>query len=246
MRSTIQQQLQRWFDQVPGRFLRDSENQLLSRLLPHLFGYYFVQLGGPANHEWLANCRIPVRVHISENCPCDFSGDCIKADFTALPLANDSVDVVLLPHLLEFATEPQLIFNQVYQSLIPGGYLVILGFHPWSLWGLLRLFKKHTQMPWKGKFYSSYRIRSWLSKEGFSIEDHETLFFRPPLRRARWLRRLFVMEPIGQLLWPYLGGVYLIVAKKRVAAATPIRQVSPRRKKVKIPQGVAQPTARVR
>lgn len=241
-----QQQMEQWFKGTPGKCLLEAESILLNNLLPHLFGYYLLQLGGPINHQWLAHCRIPQRIHLSETCPCHFQGACVQGSFVELPFAPDSIDVALLPHVLEFAARPKEILEEIYTALIPEGYVVVLGFHPWSLWGLTRFFKSSKKVPWKGKFYSSYQMRRWLSHLGYKIEDHKTLFFRPPLKSANLLRKLLFMEAMGQLLWPYLGGVYLIVAKKRVHGVKPIRSKTLQKKKSVMPTTVPQPTSQVR
>ena len=52
-----------------------------------------------------------------------------------LPIATQSIDLVVLPHVLEFADEPHQILREVDRVLMPEGRLVIVGFNPWSLWG---------------------------------------------------------------------------------------------------------------
>lgn len=239
-----QGQFDRWFAKPPGKVLLEAESNLLSDLLPRLFGYYLLQLGGPSeNNGWLKACRIPHLIHLSPSCPCAFTGTCVIGPFDDLPFAPDSIDVALLPHVLEFSDNPQQILQEIYNVLIPEGYVVILGFHPWSLWGATKLFTNKKTLPWRGKFYSSYRVRRWLTHLGFDVEKHSTLFFRPPLSKVAGLQKLFFMEAIGQLLWPYLGGVYLIVAKKRVTSLIPVKSQL-FAKRLRVPHSVAQPTAR--
>lgn len=234
-----------WFQTPLGRALSEAESSLLANLLPHLFGYFLLQLGGPPKRDWLNGCRIPVQIHLNEYYPCLWEGRCIIGSYTDLPFFPDSIDVALLPHVLEYADTPEEILAEVYQALIPQGHIVILGFHPWSTWGLARYWPgQREKLALPHKLHSSYRVRSWLAKMGYQVMDHETLFFRPPLNSSKWLRRLKFIEGVGQLLWPYLGGVYLIVAKKRVNAMTPIGPRQLLKKKVAVPNGIAQPTAR--
>ena len=53
-----------------------------------------------------------------------------------LPIATQSIDLVLLPHVLEFAEEPHAVLREVDRVMMPEGRLVIVGFNPWSLWGM--------------------------------------------------------------------------------------------------------------
>lgn len=236
-------QLENWFKKPLGKSLLEAENNLLGNLLPKLFGYHLLQMGGLSENLWLKHCRIPHRIHLSPGCPCHFDGSCIVGKFDNLPLACNSIDVALLPHVLEFADRPELILQETYNALAPEGHIVILGFHPWSLWGLAKLFKNHHLAPWSGKFYSSFTVRYWLREAGYTVENHQTLFFRPPLTNPYWLKKIFFMEAIGQLLWPYLGGIYLIVAKKKVLTFTPARMML-KTKKIQV-SGMAQPTVRM-
>ena len=45
---------------------------------------------------------------------------------------------MLLPHTLEFATDPYAIVREVDRVLVGEGRLLVLGFRPWSLWGIAR------------------------------------------------------------------------------------------------------------
>ena len=53
-----------------------------------------------------------------------------------LPLAPESVDVIVMVHVLEFIAKPPVLLREVYQALAPGGQLIIVSLNPWSLWGI--------------------------------------------------------------------------------------------------------------
>src|SRR5207244_2234170 len=53
-----------------------------------------------------------------------------------LAWANQSLDLVVLPHSLELARDPHLTLREVERVLMPEGRVVILGFNPASLWAL--------------------------------------------------------------------------------------------------------------
>jgi SAM-dependent methyltransferase len=237
-------ELQQWFASPPGSIILEAESKILSHTLSNVFGYHLLQLGWITQHDWLKHSRISRPVYLTPVCPSDFSGTCVQGSFVDLPFLPDSIDAVLLPHVLEFIDNPQQVLQEVDQVLIPEGQVIIVGFQPWSLFGLIRLFSKHKQLPWRGKFYSSYRIRGWLRDQGYKIEEEKTLFFRPLLQNSKTLQKLLFMEAVGQLVWPYLGSIYLIVARKRVAGVTPIR-ASRLKKHVRVAHSVTQPTARV-
>jgi ubiquinone/menaquinone biosynthesis C-methylase UbiE len=60
----------------------------------------------------------------------------LNLDFDALPFDSASLDLVVLPHTLELASDPHQTLREVERVLVPEGRVVIVGFNPASLWGL--------------------------------------------------------------------------------------------------------------
>jgi SAM-dependent methyltransferase len=224
------QQLRDWYASPLGRSLLGFEREELDKVLPGLFGFYLVQVGA-AMDEYLLGCS-RIRLHIvmddhrrvAEACaPGQLLG--VYAHGATLPVQSDSVDVVVLPHTLEFEAAPHDTLREVERILVAEGHVVILGFNPWSLWGLWRLFRwnRRSHPPWHGVFRGTLRIKDWLALLGFDLLLSRSYFFRPPLHHAGMMRRLLWLERLGARLWPYLGGGYIIVARKRVVTLTPIK-----------------------
>jgi SAM-dependent methyltransferase len=162
---------------------------------------------------------------------------------TDLPIATDSLDVVLLPHVLEFADDPHQVLREIDRVLMPEGHVVIFGFNPYSMWGLRRMLTGwRKQPPWCGHFFSQYRIRDWLALLGFEAVQSRHYFFRPPVQHHATMEHLQFVEGLGHY-WPVLGGAYLVVARKRVTTLTPIRpRWKPKGRLV--PGSVAEPSLR--
>ena len=59
----------------------------------------------------------------------------VTARLSQLPIANGAVDAVVLPHTLEFETDPFAVVREADRVLAGEGHLIVLGFRPWSLWG---------------------------------------------------------------------------------------------------------------
>ncbi len=168
---------------------------------------------------------------------------CLYAGADALPMASDSIDVIVLPHTLEFETDPHQVIREAERVLIPEGHVVILGFNPWSLWGLWRLFlRRGSYPPWCGNFRGLTRIKDWLALLGFDNIEEQGYFFRPPLQNVRVMQKLGFMENVGARWWPGLAGCYVLLAKKRVATLTPIKP-SWRRSRLVNAGGIVEPTA---
>ena len=56
--------------------------------------------------------------------------------YDELPFASQSIDLVALPHVLEFTDDPHEVLREVARVLMPEGRLIITGFNPLSLWGM--------------------------------------------------------------------------------------------------------------
>ncbi|HHH36431.1 MAG TPA: methyltransferase domain-containing protein [Gammaproteobacteria bacterium] len=226
--------LREWYAGALGQRVLETEHRLLAEVLPDLFGYHLVQVGQPVSEDLLQSSRISHRVVVEEatvDTP-PMSGVRGRAD--ALPLQRDSVDVLLLPHTLEFAAHPHEVLREAERVLVAEGHLVILGFNPWSLWGLWRLLRgRGGRPPWCGNFRSLLKLRDWLALLGFDIVMTRMYCYRPPLSNAALMGRLGFLECLGRRWWPVLGGAYVLVARKRVVGLTPIRpRWRPRRRRL--------------
>ena len=221
-----------------------AERNFVCKVLPDLFGYHILQIGTPGEAQYLDSSRINHKVMIG--CRRDQSaGEAhIICDQHALPVGTDSVDVMVLPHVLEFDAYPHQVLREMERALIADGHVVILGFNPWSLWGLWRLFNAwRDRFPWNGKYIGMARLRDWLDLLDFEIIGIEYFYYRPPLENLRILKKLAFMEQLGRFCWQYLGGIYLLVAKKRVIPMTPVKTQWQMRRHMLTP-GVAEPSAR--
>lgn len=228
----IRQGLRAWYNRPVGQLLLAQEREQLDAILPTLFGYYAVQVGCLLGNDLLASSRISNKILIDPDNGGETLTPAIYGYPDAMPVASDSVDVVVLPHTLEFERDPHQILREADRVLIPEGHVVVLGFNPWSLWGLWRLvFGRSGKAPWCGDFLSLTRTRDWMALLGFDVVLVRHYFFRPPLQTCAMMNKLSFMEKLGAKLWPQLSGAYVLVAKKRVATITPIRpRWSPGRK----------------
>ncbi len=242
-----QEQLAGWFGHEPGRTLAAAEQHQIGEVLANLFGYHLLQLGNSLPCDLLVDSRIRHRmVMVSQEGarrPLLTEAGVFTGEPDQLPIGNDAIDVVLCPHLLEYAASPHEVLREVERILIPEGHVVIAGFNPWSLWGVMRLLTGwNKRVPWCGRFYSTLRIRDWLSLLGFDIVLTRTFFFRPPFSHSGLLQRLDFLERAGNRWWSRLGGIYIVVAKKRVTTLTPIKpRWRPRRSLLqgKLPEATA-------
>jgi SAM-dependent methyltransferase len=216
-----------WLQSAPGRYLLDWELRCLDAAVTDAFGFHALQLGLPHIEALRAN-RMPHR-WAAAAAPAPGAPVALACEFGALPFPADSIDLVVLPHALEFAPDPHQLLREVERVLRPEGRVVITGFNPASLWGLrqrlgsvrLGITPGHGEpgpagQARAGEFIGYWRLRDWLRLLGFTIESGQFGCWRPPLSAAHWLERFRWMEGAGERWWPVLGAAYLLVAVKRV------------------------------
>src|SRR5437868_3054829 len=203
--------LHAWFATPLGKYLLEKEQAYLDDVTPDIFGFHALQLGLP-QVDLLRESRIAHRMRIAP-----FDQPDLLAKTHELPIATQSIDMVLLPHVLEFAAEPHAVLREVDRVMMPEGRLVILGFNPWSLWGLRSsLGPSRDEYPWNGRFMSLLRVKDWLALLGFEVSAGRLVAYAPPIESPRVLRRFGFMEPAGDRWWAVGGAVYMLQAIKRV------------------------------
>lgn len=242
----VWQDLYQWFKTPLGEELLRLEKVHTNELLSNLFGYHLLLLGSPHFVEGIKDSRVSRRAVMDitgvneRTCDGQFSG-CPEC----LPVSSDVLDVMVLPHILEFSESPHEVLREVERSLVPEGHVVILGFNPFSLWNIWRwLFSWRKQLPWCGGFISTTRLKDWLALLGFECLETQYFFYRPPLQHKGVLNKLFIFEKLVSKILPWFGGTYVLVARKKVSTLTPIR---PRwRTQQKLRAGLVEPVSRVK
>ncbi len=158
---------------------------------------------------------------------------------TALPCGDRSVDICLLPELLEHVADWQACLDEAVRVLRPGGLLYIntssrlcprqqefnLPLYSWYPRPLKRHFERralgdrpdlanHAKYP-AVNWFSFYQLRDHLAPRGFACRDRFDLIDMAGRGRAgRWavaaLRRLPPLRFLGHVLTPYT----LVVARR--------------------------------
>jgi SAM-dependent methyltransferase len=216
-----------WLETPAGQYLLAWERAQLDAAVDDIFGYHALQLGLPQldalhtnrmPHQWLALDALgPLQ-------PGQARGVALYADSCALPFPPSSLDLVVLPHTLDFSANPHATLREVERVLVPEGRVVICGLNPASLWGLKqrrgrlsqRLGQGRLFLPEAGNFLGYWRLRDWLHLLSFEVEHGSFGCYRPALASEQWLQRFAWMDRAGARWWPIFGAAYFLVAVKRV------------------------------
>lgn len=141
-----------------------------------------------------------------------------------LPLADNSVDRVLLVHSLEFAESAEEMLNEIWRVLSPNGRVIIAVPNRNGLW------TRNEATPFgHGEPYSGSQLMRLLRATNFTLTTvNYCLYFLPS---QRFLSRLFsyMNEKIATYFFPYFGGVLLVEAQKRLYQGIPVRSRQSRR-----------------
>jgi len=229
-----------WFSTPLGRFLLAKEQAYFDLAVADVFGYNALQLGLPGT-DLLRSSRIPFRCRVGQN-----GATGLKADFRDLPIASNSTDLVVLPHVLEFSDNPHQILREVARVLLPEARVAIACFNPWSLWGFRRAFGSKAQYPWNGRFIHLPRLKDWCALLGLEITAGRMGCYVPPCATEKWLDRFSFMEAAGDRWWPVAGSVYFLQAVKRVRGMRLIMpkwsdRMAPKKELAPVPKKVARP-----
>jgi SAM-dependent methyltransferase len=215
-----------WLDSPPGRYLLAWEQAQFDAAVADVFGFFALQCGLP-RIDCLRMNRMRSRIHarflddVADTGGTDDSTvDTVRvAHFEELPFATQSLDMVVLPHVLEFAHDPHQVLREVDRVLRPEGRLYVSGLNPVSLWGARQVIAHGIVPPFlprEGQFIAVQRLRDWVKLLGFDLERTRYGCYRPPCRSEVWLERTAFMERAGDRWWPICGAAYFVAAVKRV------------------------------
>ncbi len=152
-----------------------------------------------------------------------------------LPLPDSALDRILMVHALEFAESPRETLMEAWRVLSPGGRLVIVAPNRRGVWARM----EHTPFG-SGTPYSRNQLTRLLRDANFTPEAYSEALMFPPSRWRSILSVTRTLERAGRRYWPFLSGVVIIEAQKRLYQGLPVAERSSRRVFVPVlaPQGV--------
>ena len=142
---------QAWLETKLGEALLQQEGRIVEEAFDGIFGEQCLQLGLWGEPQtFLKHSRTQRKCLIDEGIatvgarPSARSGEAgpsVVGQLHHLPIETDSVDCVLLPHVLDYSDRPHAILREVDRVLTAHGHIAILGFKPGGFWGLRRLIR---------------------------------------------------------------------------------------------------------
>ena len=146
-------------------------------------------------------------------------GKCLTGlvDELELPLADESMDRVLVVHGLEASEAMRGMLRQIWRVLAPGGRVIIVVPNRRGLWA-----RREATPFGHGQPFSRSQLTQLLRESMFSPSGWEVALFAPPFDWRPLLRSASAWERVGHMLWPRFSGVIMVEATKQIYAATPL------------------------
>ena len=219
------EELSTWFHTPMGKALLSAQKKILSEELNLLFGYHLMQLSILPESRLYSASRVN---HCFSLAPkTGFSKKKVSgvSDFQTLPLPDESIDVTILHHVLEFSENPQQVLKEAARVTISRGYIVLMGFNPWSFTGLSKNLAQYysNKKIWHRHSLRVGRVKDWLNFLDFSTADPQYSFFNLPINSKRYLRNTHFLHKWNWSKSLPFGTAYCLVARKDTLAMTPLK-----------------------
>lgn len=201
------------YQHIPDKLmaqLEKMEQEFIAQFSSFGVNEHALLLGDPLQNDLLKSCRSQYRHLVCENYPKSRSqGEqlCLS-HFTDLPYAKESMDFIILPHVLEFTSEPKIVLEEVTECLSQRGMLLIFSLSPFS-----RFVSLHNQE--KADHFSPlslYATKQLLVEAGLKVTSSHSFFSMLSSAADTKLMRFFDKTVMPYL--PFLCNAYLIVAQK--------------------------------
>ena len=136
-----------------------------------------------------------------------------------MPLADASVDRVLLVHALEMSHDAPNLLREVWRVLAAGGRLMAVVPNRRGLWARI-----DTTPFGHGRPYSRSQITQLLRETWFTPTSWGEALYVPPISRGWFLRSAMAWERVGAALSLPVAGVHIVEATKQVYRAIPAKR----------------------
>lgn len=145
--------------------------------------------------------------------PQDGKNHAALVDEGELPLADYSIDRVLLVHSLEHTEQLRALLSEVWRVLMGDGRLLVIAPNRRGVWARLE------RSPFgHGRPYSKAQLHRLLREEMFLPMQSSHALFVPPTRSRTLLGSAPAWERIGQRWFARFGGVVITEAGKQLYA----------------------------
>jgi len=212
--------LERWYrTAVEGRRLNRQLGSELTGRLEDIFGYNLLFIGVDPGLKLTDMTRVRKLIAASPDPAAERPIPLhIIANDEELPVESESIDVLVACNALDLSDDPHQVLREIRRVLTPHGQLILIGFNPNSLLGLIRALSRRQQnAPWGGlSALPPHRVTDWLSLIDFDCDvvSHKQVI---PVPNGGYLGKL--LQRVDDWLCKHrapFGSSYIIQAHKLV------------------------------
>lgn len=167
-----------WYQTPRGKLLKELEADYLKRAITVSCQQTLLQIGGLGWEDEFVDCTLYKFYTIldAKNLGTPLARK-IQAKAFSLPLKSDSVDMIIVPHLLEFDSYRFQTMREIERVLKPEGVVLIINFNPWSIWIRYQyLWERKMANSWRGHFIGRARVLDWLKLLNFEVTVSSEFF----------------------------------------------------------------------
>ncbi|MDD3266539.1 MAG: class I SAM-dependent methyltransferase [Burkholderiales bacterium] len=195
--------LQDWFLTSPvGKYILRKERDFYTNNVKNIFGKFSLQIGMDKTNLLLGN-KIVNHYNVTRD---------INALAQFLPIANDSIDLIVLSHYLEEHNDYKQIIKECNRILAPNGKLIISCLNRHSL---IYFFRNKAKLD-KYYFRTVTEIEQAMRNNKLNICGGKFFSYTPPIRSNIKLRRLEIFNKMGDRWFPTFANSFTIIADKKI------------------------------
>jgi SAM-dependent methyltransferase len=232
--------LQAFYGSRQGQLVRRLVGRQVRLIWPDLTGARLLGIGyavpflAPLSEAAERVCVVMPPAQGVVGWPPDRPNQVVLAADDELPLADRSVDRVLMVHALESTEQSERLLREIWRVLADGGQALIVVPNRRGLWCL-----SDTTPFGYGRPFSAAQLKQALRSNLFSPRRTGRALFVPPSRSRVVLRTAIVWERIGLRWAKTFAGVLLMAAEKQIYAIP----AEPAFKRARVPAYVPVPRA---
>ena len=152
-------------------------------------------------------------------------GQNVIAEESNLPFGDNSFDRVLCIHAIEGTLNPRKLLRELWRITKDEGTIVFFVTNRRSAWAQWDVTPFGHSRP-----YSKNQIIKLLDDAMFEIVAAKSLLTFPPFEIGLSKKNSERWEIVGNKLWPAIGGLTMVIAKKRLFSGGLVGKTNPRRK----------------
>jgi SAM-dependent methyltransferase len=198
-----------WYQSAYGQYVQAWLSSQIDPIVDRCFGNVAVQYG-VAPHSFLAANRMPYQFGINTQGAIDLPF--VRTDEVCWPFASDSLDLIVLPHVLEYVSDPYALMRASVDALNHEGYLLFIHMNPLCFW---HRYQQRQKIEWVKQTFSAQALFKDLRVLGLELVESRFGCYCPAFTSAEKFQKYAWLDKVGDRWCGHFGGVYYFLARKR-------------------------------